>query len=348
MPFTPATTRNNLGPLTTTFAPAPTCTFYGIIGQNAGGFQAQGCSDGFLMDTAMCWLAATVPAPAGPLIGWGFYSPGMICPTGYTSACTAYGASASAPDAAYTTLGTSFSFNFPLLPSETAVGCCPSGFDCNHGAGSVQTCLQHASATSFYVGTCDGDALAGFAYRTVPETLTPTGSSVFTTSTVNLWAPLFQLNMQPSDFGLAVAPTLGSAPAGASNTSDSGNAAASGLPSGTIAAIVVPIVVVVAALLAGTFWLWRRKRRRQSVDRPHEPPPRLPKSELANFFVPAGGVKQELRGVSDAPDEYGGRKKELPGSTGAVEAPGTEKRPLAGSGRLHELPGSHGMQSGSR
>ena len=49
------------------------------------------------------------------LNGWGFYSPGIQCPSGYATSCVA-------------TEGVvgGFNFQFGLLPSETAIGCCPT------------------------------------------------------------------------------------------------------------------------------------------------------------------------------------------------------------------------------
>lgn len=50
-----------------------------------------------------------------PFRGWGFYSPGLVCPHGYTSACTATaGGDAQWP------------VQFEMLEGETAVGCCPT------------------------------------------------------------------------------------------------------------------------------------------------------------------------------------------------------------------------------
>ena len=108
--------RSNLGPLTTTFTPAPSCSVNIYRADDPSiAWQGQECSSGNPNDATQCWPTATVSAPQPPFFGWGFYSPGLICPQGYTVACT----TASNPAGA-------FSFQFPLLPSETAVGCCPT------------------------------------------------------------------------------------------------------------------------------------------------------------------------------------------------------------------------------
>ena len=115
------TSRLVLGPLTTTYTAPEICSIYAYAGTYA--FQAQGCRQGAPADTSSCWPSASVTAPSPPYWGWGFYSPGLACPNGYTSACTAAALADGSPSPI--TSGTSFKFQFPLLPGETAVGCCP-------------------------------------------------------------------------------------------------------------------------------------------------------------------------------------------------------------------------------
>lgn len=129
-----ASQRNVLGPLTTPFTFPAGCSNLAL---NQGGgqtvaWQAQTClveyvSPSYLADAlsddANCWPPATVTTPTGALLGWGFYSPGLSCPTGWTSACTA--AMMSGGQSPRITDGTSFSFQFSLTAGETAVGCCP-------------------------------------------------------------------------------------------------------------------------------------------------------------------------------------------------------------------------------
>jgi hypothetical protein len=89
----------------------PTCT---------EGFRAQQCVSGHARDNTDCWppVASRVEPPAHPFLGWGYYSPGIACPTGYTAACTAqYGGRSEWP------------VQFELLPGETAIGCCPQYVD---------------------------------------------------------------------------------------------------------------------------------------------------------------------------------------------------------------------------
>lgn len=104
-----------------------------IISQYAGGdnkpsanifFAAQSCSSGSPHDISSCWPPALVHRSSWPLAGYGFYSPGLICPSGYTSACTQLGPAGNS--AATTSIGRSFNFQFPPIASETAIACCPT------------------------------------------------------------------------------------------------------------------------------------------------------------------------------------------------------------------------------
>ncbi len=121
----------NLGPLTTTFTPPPACTVaigavdggllgLGLLGASVENvaFLGQSCSAGNAADATSCWPPTSkgVKAPAGSLAGWGFYSPGLNCPAGYASACSATGGSGG---------GSNWPVQFKLLDGETAVGCCP-------------------------------------------------------------------------------------------------------------------------------------------------------------------------------------------------------------------------------
>jgi hypothetical protein len=117
--------RTILGPLTTTFTPAASCTAGQLACSTCNyAWGAQRCYsstsgivtiDGVEDDTE-CWpqTNAGLPEPTMPLWGWGFYSPGVICPTGYTSACSAIAGSA-----------LTWTPEWSLIAGETAIGCCP-------------------------------------------------------------------------------------------------------------------------------------------------------------------------------------------------------------------------------
>lgn len=113
--------RTILGPLTTTFTAPATCTVAAVdgTGDDLQGFLAKTCS-GLQgpSDDSSCWPGTTTgaPAPSASFAGWGFYSPGIVCPSGYATACSATGGTGGTSD---------WDIQFQLLAAETAVGCCP-------------------------------------------------------------------------------------------------------------------------------------------------------------------------------------------------------------------------------
>jgi hypothetical protein len=113
-----------LGPLTTTIALPDHCDINVLDCTTCSfGFRGQQCGTAGEniakrpMDDASCWPPALKAAetPQQPFLGWGFYSPGLACPTGYTAACSARFGGRSEWDVQFT-----------LVPGETAVGCCPT------------------------------------------------------------------------------------------------------------------------------------------------------------------------------------------------------------------------------
>jgi hypothetical protein len=69
-----------------------------------------------ITDNSACWPPVTRGAGTAPrpLHGWGYYSPGLACPSGYTTACTAEHGGRS-----------EWEVQFNLVAGETAIGCCP-------------------------------------------------------------------------------------------------------------------------------------------------------------------------------------------------------------------------------
>lgn len=157
----PTSTRSAsaLGPLTTTFTRPSSCTYLfggasaqtvldatvaaqaqmctGVFEEGGAGPNAGNSSfpTAFFFDDVDCWPPAAVETPSStapdaespavtPLNGRGFYSPGLVCPKGYTTACT----QAISDDGSHSaiTQGVSFTFQFDLSAGETAVGCCPT------------------------------------------------------------------------------------------------------------------------------------------------------------------------------------------------------------------------------
>ena len=112
-----------LGPLTTSWSMPDRCTVHFVnCATCEQAFRAQHCvangATGPVEDDLSCWppvVTQIVGTPTHPFLGLGLYSPGLACPTGYTTACTAeYGRRAG------------WDIQFPLVADETAIGCCPS------------------------------------------------------------------------------------------------------------------------------------------------------------------------------------------------------------------------------
>ncbi|KAK1764716.1 hypothetical protein QBC33DRAFT_476818 [Phialemonium atrogriseum] len=187
----------NLGPLTTVFTPPPACTV--AVGQRNGGllglgllgggsvgnvaFLGQTCDAGNPADVTTCWppTSSGVPSPPVPFSGWGFYSPGLDCPAGHVSACSATGGAGG---------NSGWPVQFKLLDGETAIGCCPSGFACDNING--QTCLMVATSTAVPIVTCNGRRSAGVVTQTVPD-------AAASVTAFSLFAPMIQINFQSSD-----------------------------------------------------------------------------------------------------------------------------------------------------
>lgn len=119
---------NLLGPLTTTWsAPSPCQSAWQECVTCSNAWQGQGClDDGSNQDTLTCWppVTETVSAIEAPFLGLGFYSPGLACPVGYSTACAMSGAS----NGLQQSISGQQQFQFEYAPTagETVIGCCPS------------------------------------------------------------------------------------------------------------------------------------------------------------------------------------------------------------------------------
>lgn len=119
-----ATSTNILGPLTQTWTqpsgctvvvgggPCPTCTTAWVDQQCIEPTGAAGDTSCFPPTTA----GASPKATDSAVRSWGVYSPGLVCPSGYSSACSSHGPENTGD----------YDFHFPPGPSESAIGCCPS------------------------------------------------------------------------------------------------------------------------------------------------------------------------------------------------------------------------------
>ncbi|KAK4152980.1 hypothetical protein C8A00DRAFT_15763 [Chaetomidium leptoderma] len=267
-----------LGPLTTAWSMPDACTVYvPACATCTKAYRGQQCSGKVAgSDGADCWPPVTVrETPKPPFFGWGFYSPGLACPTGYTTACTAeYGGRAG------------WDIQFTLVPGETAVGCCPQDFSCtNRGGGNV--CVAVASVGTQMIvetGVCPGPGLAitGIAQATFPDIITTTITGAVQTATreMILLAPMFQLNYKASDLASASSSATTASATGTNqdpdpdaNTSgsDASSAASAnnqgGLSTGAIAGIGVGAALGGILFAAAAGWLWWKRRKRVRTTR---------------------------------------------------------------------------------
>ncbi|ORY58519.1 uncharacterized protein BCR38DRAFT_413371 [Pseudomassariella vexata] len=308
-----ASPRTLLGPLTTTWTPPPVCSYAMALGcaTCSTGWQGQTCNEKSLAhDYTDCWppRSSKFPDP-GVMMGWGFYSPGIACPVGYTTAAIA-------------TQGgkTGWGLEFSMTEGETAAACCPSGFS----PSSIETlntyaatCIVVATQSSFSTVVCDSGSFTDFSVITIPNN---------DLSSFTVYAPLFQLNFQASDIPAPSTTTPSEEPtstsqtvptsttaSAASSTSDpvaslitvtasrsssgsSGAATASpntddegGLS--TSAKIGIGVSVAVGAIIGfAVFFLWVRSRRRSAET---EPAGKLSKKKKKPDVSGSGGDEEE-------------------------------------------------------
>ncbi|KAF2230414.1 hypothetical protein EV356DRAFT_344720 [Viridothelium virens] len=273
----------NLGPLTTTFTPPASCSpiLWWDYQGDVHAYSAQACFEEGIVNDSLCWPSRAnetrnFESFLSPLQGYGVYSPGYICPIGYTSAC------ANAFSGQITALRT-FAFQYPLMDSEYAVGCCPTGLTCHHDDDGLQTCATVARSTTIAAAICqtsaDNSFDGGLVWNqtpantssvavTIPGHLTidysttlEKDSSVITAisrspiSTMAIYAPLIQLVYQTSDL-LGFHTTLNS------TNSRPVTSKIDSLSGGAIAGIVIGALSGLVFLLALVYFLlWRRRQQ---------------------------------------------------------------------------------------
>ncbi|KAK4158054.1 hypothetical protein C8A00DRAFT_39610 [Chaetomidium leptoderma] len=276
-----------LGPLTTAWSMPASCTVNVLnCATCTSAYRGQACvmngETGRAEDHTDCWPPVTSRAgtPRYPFLGWGYYSPGLACPTGYTTACTAeYGGRPG------------WEMQFNLVPGETAVGCCPTGYTCGNIDGN--TCLAVATAGTPVTATtamCSGTQLSAVAQAVFPSTAIMTaspGGVETVTRGISLMAPMFQLNYQASDLESApssassqtTAPTpstgfvsyttgtTASSTSSASSDSSSAGSTQGGLSTGATIGLGVGAAsggILLTAVVVGV-WMCLRKRARAAA-----------------------------------------------------------------------------------
>lgn len=300
-----AATRFNLGPFTMPFTPDPTCATP-MAGQCSlapcYAYQGQACtrlpkfSHSYgLADQSSCWPpytqgAATVDvASKASLGGWGFYSPGITCPAGQTPACTK---TAGRPDG--------FTFRYPPTDGETAAGCCPTSYTCDHDKNNIQTCVRTLRSTLYEIVSCGGTDAVG----TAVSTLVATASEFHI-----LLAPMIQINWQPSDLpvtstqqssSLSTGPiTIDSVPEPTSSPAPA--PAQEGLSAGARVGVGVGASLAGLILLGVTGYLTLLRKRKSPVAPYAGPPPT--EAENAGYQLDSNNM-YEIGGSRQVMENY--------------------------------------------
>ncbi|EAQ87460.1 hypothetical protein CHGG_04079 [Chaetomium globosum CBS 148.51] len=300
--------RTILGPLTTVFTPPAPCTIaVGWCKTCDVAWWGQTCGGGGEEDNTSCWPTTTegVPEPTKlPLYGWGFYSPGLECPAGYTSACSAVEGVTS-----------QWKHQFRMEAEETFVGCCPEGFKCDNLRG--QTCLMRAKSTELPTVSCENGASNNFGFTTLPNAAV---------TTMNLYAPMIQLAWKASD--RPETSTLSSSATTSAPTTTTLNPTSAADPNaptisepalstGAIVGIAIGAAALFLLTLAAAIFIWRRRRR-------HSHPGGVgPGNPLGNgSYAPSySALRAGSPGMEDTKHYYTGGVMEMAPGHGRVEAP---------------------------
>ncbi|KAK6820648.1 hypothetical protein PG995_003700 [Apiospora arundinis] len=204
---------------------------------------------------------------------YGFYSPG-ICPMGYTVGCPF------PTKLAGKTNGTPF-FGGPLIASETAQICCPTGYTCYTGADESKTyseCIATAGKTTYlgynymkdtYVTTVT-DALA-FAIQVRWQSSDLSNLETDPTVPGSKYGGPKPTGTNDATGGLSAAKegsgtSMGNVEeTGAAGTAGSGNDGRLGIPTGAIIAVGVAVPLISLALGFMAFFFWRRRYKKNYV-----------------------------------------------------------------------------------
>ncbi|KAH9896269.1 hypothetical protein F4778DRAFT_745730 [Xylariomycetidae sp. FL2044] len=289
-----ASTRINLGPLTTAAWDRPSsCDYvYGATDLATRGGMEYSCgTEGLFLANTKCWPPRTTVPDFGEsafIANW-IYSPGIMCPTGYTAVVSATQGG-----------GSDFNFLFSLEPGETALGCCPTGgYSAATGYG-WQSCLKDAAgATEFVAATCiTGSTSPVFSPFTLPGVMTGTEDSSTSLTAYRISAAMYQVvhkreDIFTSDSTSTSSPsspspsstTIPAESSGATSPSSGADSQGSGLSTGAIAGIAIAAVLVGILLSVAAFCLcWRRRRRRHDRQQRGQP------VEMdSHQLVPGGG-----------------------------------------------------------
>ncbi|KAK3332882.1 hypothetical protein B0T19DRAFT_483045 [Cercophora scortea] len=321
-------TRYNIAPLTTVFVPPPECSAcYGDGGANYidGPFWLS-------VTWKLCTAYASnclsfrpcLPGTTTITADFGFYSPGHLCPAGWTTVTVL------SSRGTYRAIAQGFIDQ--LQADETAAICCPRGvdFDVKTTWALAPMCRSTAVSQVFQHDSCSGLESNLQAESLGDITVTGSSTTVIGTSTIPMFssitthqyaftmAPVVQLVWRPSDLEVLTANST-STTVPASNASIGKSTSGLAVSTGAVAGIVTASVIVALLFAAGFgFWLRKYLKRRgkdvppgeeQTTNNPHDGP----------FHGKSGGgvQKPELDAISTVASDAKrvGEKAEL-------EAPG--------------------------
>ncbi|KAI9705201.1 MAG: hypothetical protein M1820_005348 [Bogoriella megaspora] len=277
----------------------------------------------------------------------GVYSPGLVCPDGYVTACSA--TMLSNDPTLTASPSEAFPFLNPIRPGETAVGCCPiflkqmpnaipktvaevlaSGFACVTTTPSpaddwvYQTCISTASQEPLDMIYCG--SWQGIATATLNVSATRTKNMALRSSAV--LAGMLQLNWQASDRSTSTPlqiKTITTAPAptatGLLPSSSDDHPARLSTEAKVAIGAVAPVMFL--AFIVSLIFMFRRRRRRQL--NPSDTPIDYSKPELDGSW-PAEWVRRDQQAV------------ELPEENERYELEDNERSHESGPTIYYELP----------
>ncbi|OAA56411.1 hypothetical protein ISF_07479 [Cordyceps fumosorosea ARSEF 2679] len=376
----------NLGPLASDFTPPKDCGYLSVMNDsltdssstsyvNLGwGVQCDSGGGNWWQIKSSCYPSrygtaweALKGATAENLAIYPLFSPASICPTGFHAACN-FGTSpvpVGAQKRAATTTATAATRDFVRLinsildSTQSAVGCCPTGFRCLND--SPYICLSSATTSSVYA--YDNGCPANPTVATWKNVAGP-GREVWARAALLLLVrddTQSQTNTGPSasvsgtTSGSEATPHVGGGGAGGGDQVSGGDG---GLSTGAKAAIgaSVPLAAIVAGLALFFFFRRRSRRRDESSSGAVQPTDSSAKEEAAagtgaaatadydprqsdKFSQPASsfGLPVPDRAETVSPDASVSRVSELYGSTAQqarlhediMELPGELNAPVA-------------------
>ncbi|KAH7021507.1 uncharacterized protein B0I36DRAFT_367908 [Microdochium trichocladiopsis] len=269
-------TMQNLGPLTSIWTPPVACynTVLACLSLPcSSGYPAQTCES--TAASSLLWVHWAVdcfPPYPSTFDLWGYYSPGVFCPDGFTIAATQVGDG----------IGVAASGALPLDPTQTGAVCCPTVYSYDYINNGDQRCVRKLTGRTAFAAQICGVTIQNVQMN-LPTTYHPTTANgvgpVVTVTTNDFFWPAVRIVWQESDLSLiddAAASGMTASPSAAvsaiaSPTANgvgpvvtvSPNPKSGGLSPGAIAGIVAGIVVALALLVLAVWLILRHRRRAQ-------------------------------------------------------------------------------------